>query len=102
MKLVEKRDDEIRVKAGKLVDEICFIEDMLAEIKRYPFISINPKNPAQQKATPAARQYNSLIQQYNNCLKLFFHLSGDMGAGADEITTSPLREWVRGHKEKGK
>ena len=67
------------VKASQLVDEIVFIEGRLEELRKLPFIAVNPKNPAQQKATPASKQYKELLQQYNNSLRLLYHLSGDLG-----------------------
>lgn len=85
------------VKAAKLVEEITFIEKQLAELKKLPFINVNPKNPMQQKATPAAKQYKELLQQYNNSLRLLFHLSGDLGGEQEE--ESPLRAWLKTRKE---
>lgn len=85
------------VKAKQLVDEIVFIEEQLVELRKLPFININPKNPMQQKATPAAKQYKELLQQYNNSLRLLLRLSGDMGGESEE--ESPLRKWVKSRKE---
>lgn len=85
------------VKAKQLVDEIIFIEEQLVELRKLPFININPKNPMQQKTTPAAKQYKELLQQYNNSLRLLLRLSGDMGGESEE--ESPLRKWVKSRKE---
>jgi hypothetical protein len=68
----------------------------MVELKKLPFINVNPKNPMQQKATPASKQYKEFLQQYNNCLRLLFRLSGDMGETEEE---SPLRRWIKGRKE---
>jgi hypothetical protein len=84
------------IKAEQLIDEVVFIEEQLVELKKLPFISVNPKNPMQQKVTPAAKQYKELLQQYNNSLRLLYRLSGDMGEVEEE---SPLREWVKSRKE---
>lgn len=85
------------VKAAQLVEEIMFIEEQLVELKKLPFINVNPKNPMQQKSTPAAKQYKELLQQYNNCLRLLFRLSGDIGGEVEE--ESPLRKWIKSRKE---
>ena len=85
------------VKASQLVDEIIFIEGRLEELRKLPFIAVNPKNPAQQKATPASKQYKELLQQYNNSLRLLYHLSGDLGGEQEE--ESPLRAWLRSREE---
>lgn len=81
------------IKAAQLIDEIIFIEEQLVELKKYPFIAVNPTNSMQQKATPAAKQYKELLQQYNNSLRLLLRLSGDIGKDAEE--DSPLRAWAR-------
>lgn len=80
-------------KAGQLIDEIIFLEDRMNELKKLPFIAVSPKNPAIQKATPAAKQYKEFLQQYNNCLRLLFRLSGDLGDDKEE--ESPLRKWIQ-------
>lgn len=85
------------IKASQLIDEIVFIEEQLRELKKYPFIAVNPKNSMQQKATPAAKQYKELLQQYNNSLRLLFRLSGDLGK--DDQEDSPLRAWARARTE---
>ena len=90
--IINKTGNDNEAKARQLIDEIVFIEDQLVELKKYPFISINPKNPAQQKATPASKQYKELLQQYNNSLRLLFRLAGDFGETEDE---SPLRKWLK-------
>ena len=53
----------------ELVSKMLFLEKRLEELEKLPFIKVNPNNPAQQKATPAAKQYKELLQQYTNCIK---------------------------------
>lgn len=95
--IIIKTGNDNEAKARQLIDEIVFIEEQLVELKKYPFISINPKNPAQQKATPASKQYKELLQQYNNSLRLLFRLSGELGETDEE---SPLRKWINARREK--
>lgn len=85
------------IKAEQLIDEIVFIEEQLRELKKLPFISVHPKNPALQKATPAAKLYKEMMQQYNNSLRLLFRLSGDINGDTEE--ESPLRLWAKSRKE---
>lgn len=94
--IISKTGNDNEAKARQLIDEIVFIEQQLVELKKYPFISINPKNPAQQKATPASKQYKELLQQYNNSLRLLFRLSGELGETDEE---SPLRKWINARRE---
>ena len=97
LEIVKKSGLENDIKASQLIDEIVFIETQLKDLKKLPFININPKNPMQQKATPAAKQYKELLQQYNNSLRLLFRLSGDLGGEVEE--ESPLRKWAKSRKE---
>lgn len=76
-----------------LIDDIVFLESQLTELKKLPFIRINPNNPSQQKTTPAAKQYKEFLQQYTNCIKVIARATG-----ADESDDeSPLRKWVKAH-----
>ena len=83
-------------KASVLVDEILFLEERLAELKKLPFLKVNPNNPDQQKATPAAKQYKELLQQYNNSLKVLFKIVQETGTDEED---SPLRAWVKARKD---
>ena len=83
-------------KAARLIEEIAFLEDRLAELKKLPFMKIHPKDPARMKSTPASRQYKEYLQQYNNSLKLFLKLCGDLGDTEEE---SPLRKWLKSKGE---
>lgn len=76
---------------NSLLEEKSFLETRLEELRKLPFIKVNPKNPVQQKTTPAGRQYKELLQQYINLIKALERLSEN----EDEI--SPLREWLNSH-----
>lgn len=96
IQIVSKIGEKNEVKASQLIDEICFLEEQLVELKKLPFLNVNPKNPMQQKATPASKQYKEFLQQYNNSLRLLFRLSGDIGEVDEE---SLLRNWLKSRKE---
>lgn len=89
-KLISDNNDNTTL-FDNLIDEIIFIENQLIELKKLPFISVNPRNKTQQKTTPAAKQYKELLQQYTNCLKIIGKVSGQ-DVDDDE---SPLRKWVK-------
>lgn len=95
--IINKEGSQNDIKAAQLVEEIVFIEEQLRELKKLPFLSVHPKNPALQKATPASKQYKEMMQQYNNSLRLLFRLSGDINGDTEE--ESPLRSWVKSRKE---
>lgn len=80
-----------------VIDEVIFLEKQLKALKKLPFIKVNPDNPAQQRATPAQKQYKELLQQYNNLIKLLFAASGQNESDSE----SPLRRFFnkRDNKE---
>lgn len=85
-------------KARQLCEDLAFLEEQLQQLKRLPFLRVDPRNPDRQKATPAARQYKELLQQYNNGLKLLCKICGDFSEDAAE--ESPLRAWANARKNK--
>ena len=90
-KLCAGLDDAAKTITAPIIDDIVFLEERLTELKKYPFISINPENPAMQRPTAAAKQYKELLQQYSNCIKI---LLGVLGKSETE-ETSPLREYLK-------
>lgn len=74
-----------------LIDEVIFLEGRLETLKKLPFLRVNPKNPEQQKSTPAQKQYKELLQQYVNIIRTLIRATG-----TDETDEeSPLRKWVK-------
>lgn len=80
------------------IDDIVFLEGQLEELRKLPFISVNPQNPAQQRSTPAAKQYKEFLQQYINCIKLIeYVIYKDKRLEGEEAEESPLRKWFSSH-----
>ena len=79
-----------------MIDDVVFLEDHLHELRKLPFIRVNPADPTQQKPTPAAKQYKELLQQYNNCVKI---LTGILRKDTPE-EDSPLRAFIAARREK--
>lgn len=73
-----------------MIEDVVFLEGRLTELRAMPFLRVNPKNPADQKPTAAARQYKELLQQYNNCIKILTGILRKIGQ--EEI--SPLRAYL--------
>ena len=92
--LKDGKQDEL--KARQLIDELVFLEQQMDDLKKLPFIAVNPKNPSQQKPTAASRQYKEFLQQYNNSLRLLLKITGDIGGDTEE--ESPLRAWLKSRK----
>ena len=70
-----------------LIDDMVFIEGRLEELRKLPQLRISPKG---QKATPAAKQYKELLQQYTNIIKV---LTGILRKDSGE-EESPLRAYL--------
>ena len=63
-------DENERSLIDYLLDDVCFLEQEMTELKKMPFISVNPKNPAMQKSTAAAKQYKERSQSYMNAMRI--------------------------------
>lgn len=77
-----------------MIDDVVFLEDQLESLRKLPFIKVHPDYPELQKATPAAKQYKELLQQYNNCIKI---LTGILRKDAPE-EESPLRTFLQSRR----
>lgn len=87
----------------EVLDEIIFLESKLEELKRLPFVQVNPKNQMQQRNTPAAKLYKEFLQQYINCIKLIESVVyKDKRLEENEEQESPLRKWFNAHDSKNK
>ena len=85
--------------ARELVEDIAFLEERMQDLRKLPFIKVDPNNPERQKGTAAAKQYKDLLQQYTNSLKLFLKMCGDLEE--DEVE-SPLRAWAKAKTQEAK
>lgn len=84
----------------EVIDEIIFLEGKLQKLKRMPFIEVNPRNPTQQRNTPAAKMYKEFLQQYINCIKVIESvIYRNKKLEGDEAEESPLRAWFNAHKK---
>ena len=83
-----------------VIDDIIFLEDRLTELKKLPFIEVNPKNPMKQRSTPASKLYKEFLQQYINCIKMIeYVIYKEKRLDGDEVEESPLRKWFREHDD---
>lgn len=74
-----------------LVDEVVFLEEQLDNLRKYPFLKVNPKDASMQKVTPASKQYKDLSQAYLNIIKVLISATSK-DAGEED---SPLRAYMR-------
>ena len=76
----------------KLIDDIIYMEERLEELKKLPFIRVNPKNKEQQKKTESSKLYLSVMAQYTQDLKALSYMAGKTG---EEEDISPLRLYIQ-------
>lgn len=85
-------DESKNTLVSQIIDEIVFLEGQLIGLKQYPFIQVNPKNPAMQKQTEASKQYVKLSQSYLQSVKV---LSSCLGKNTLEEDDNPLNKWIK-------
>ena len=79
-----------------VIDDVVFLEERLTELKKLPFIEVNPKNPMKQRSTPASKLYKEFLQQYINCIKMIeYVIYKEKRLDGEEVEESPLRKWFR-------
>lgn len=83
--------DDVKEIITPMINDVVFLEEKLTELRRLPFIRVNPKNNADQKPTAAAKQYKEFLQQYNNCIKILTSVL-NKNTSEDE---SPLRSFLK-------
>ena len=79
-----------------LVSDMVYLENQLEYLQTLPKIRIHPDDPSRQKATPAAKLYKELLQQYTNIVKVMLRATGS----EDIEEESPLRKWMNEHVDK--
>ena len=82
---------EVKAVLSPLIDEVVFIEKNLEELKKLPFIAVNPANTQQQRYTVAYKQYKELFQQYTGAVKILLGVVEDKTEGKD----SPLQQYFK-------
>ena len=78
----------------KLLDEIVFLEEQMINLKKVPFIKINPKNQSQQKITPAAKLYKECSQSYMNAIRILLNSLRKVESSAANELLQRLKEFM--------
>lgn len=84
-------DEGKRVIVSRLIDEAVYLEERLAELKKYPHLKFHPKNPNLQKITAAGKQYREYLQTYTNIIRALERTL----ANEEVEEESPLREYLK-------
>ena len=88
-------DEGKRAIVSNLIDEAVFLEERLAELKKYPHIKFHPQNPNLQKITAAGKQYREYLQTYTNIIDKLCRIHGN----ENSEEASPLRDFWSSARE---
>ena len=77
----------------RLLNEVVFLEDKMTELKALPFISVNPKNPALQRSTPAAKIYKECTQSYMNAIRILAGILHKVESSAQDELLKMLEDF---------
>lgn len=78
------------IRLTPLVEKMVMLEERLAELEALPWYRVNPKDPTQQKPTPAFYMYHKTLASYKEIVKLLIR-----GADDDGEEESPLRAYLK-------
>ena len=90
MSVFNEMDEPRRVIAERLIDEMVFLEERMAECRECAFIEVNSKG--EQRQTPASKIYKDCLAQYSNNVRILLNMTGKQG---EERKDSPLRAYFR-------
>lgn len=80
----KKADPNNYILVENTLEEMVFIEEKLKYLKTLPFIKVHKEKPELQKATPAAKQYKELMQNYLYMTKILVALINKINFEEDD------------------
>lgn len=92
LNICNKLDQDTLNLVTPLIEELVFLEERLAYLKKLPFIIVKEDDLTKQKVTPAYKQYKDLSQSYINAFKV---VTSALGVDDSQGAESPLREWLK-------
>lgn len=93
-RIFEGVDESERELVDKLLDEVVFLEEQMISLRELPFVCINPKNPALQKTTPAAKLYKECTQSYFNAIRILLNTLRKVESSAQNELLKKLEEFT--------
>lgn len=86
-------DENERKLVDNLINEVIYYEEQMEALKALPFISVNPKNPAQQKTTAAAKLYKEFATSYMNAIRILLNILRKVESSAQDELLRRLEEF---------
>lgn len=92
--LFKNCDDSERDLVDRLIDEVIFYESQMDQMRALPFVSVNPRNPAQQRRTEASKLYKDLFGQYMNAIRILLNVLRKNDSTAADMLAEQLEEFM--------
>lgn len=86
-------DENEKKLIDQLIYEVAYYEGQMEELKKLPFINVNPKNPAQQKTTAAAKLYKEFATSYMNGMRILLNVLRKVESSAQDELMRRLEEF---------
>ena len=87
----QKADPKNYILVESTISEMVFIEEKIKYLKTLPFIKVHKEKPELQKATPAAKQYKELMQNYLYMTKILVALINKINFEEDDAFSKFLK-----------
>lgn len=92
--LFQDVDETEKKLVDNLISEVVYYEEQMEQLKQLPFINVNPKNPAQQKTTAAAKLYKEYATSYMNALRILLNILRKVESSAHDELMRKLEEFA--------
>lgn len=92
-KLFENVDETERKLVDRLIGEAVYAEEQMEALKKLPQIAVNPKNPALQKVTAAARLYKEYASSYRDTIRILLNVLRKVESSAQDELLRRLEEF---------
>jgi hypothetical protein len=76
-----------------LIDEVVYMEEMMRNLKKLPFIRVHPKNSSKQETTPAGKQYKEFSQSYMNAIRILNSILNKVDSNAENELLKKLADF---------
>ena len=76
-----------------LIDEVVYMEEMMRNLKKLPFIRVHPKNSSKLETTPAGKQYKEFSQSYMNAIRILNSILNKVDSNAENELLKKLADF---------
>ena len=87
-------DEDEKQLVDRLIAECIYYEEQMDELRKLPFIAVNPKNHAQQRMTPASRLYKQHATSYMNGIRILLNVLRKVESAAQDELLRRLEEFT--------